>query len=159
MGGYKVEFTFDPFKEGGVQDIKDKLTAGEIREVNDTIKEFIRSQVIADMDKKVSSVDGTTFQRLSKKYKKLKQAAGKPGIPNLEFDGDLKNAIQVVHAGDGMLKIKVREGPQADKADGHCNHSGDSDLPPRRFIPAKKQSFREPINKKMASLIKGMVKG
>jgi hypothetical protein len=42
------------------------------------------------------------------------------------------------------VTVKVT-GKQGAKADGHCNHSGESRIPLRRFIPTAEETFKQPI--------------
>jgi hypothetical protein len=44
-------------------------------------------------------------------------------------------------------------GEEADKADGHNNFSGDSDLPRRPFIPKKDENFRPEIRDEIDAII------
>lgn len=50
-----------------------------------------------------------------------------------------------VKAANGKITVEI-SGKQGDKADGHNNHSGDSQLPLRRFIPKEgEDTFRKGI--------------
>ena len=120
----RVGFTFDPYKLTG-----EPLPKGADRqETNEQIAEFVREQVLTHMDRRTSPVAGHgKFEPLSKDYKKRKQAAGLPGVPDLEFSGDLKAAIDT-RASSRSVRLEVT-GDQAPKADGHCNLSGRSKLP------------------------------
>jgi len=76
---------------------------------------------------------GRAFKPLSKSYAKYKQAQGNSPVPNLELDGDMLDALDYRITPDG-IELGVF-GAQAGKADGHCDFSGDSNIPTRRFLP------------------------
>lgn len=137
----KVEYRFDPFEITGIEVPKDRRS-----EALKEVASYVIEQVLTHMDNARSPVDGHgAFKALSKDYAKKKKAAGKGSRPNLEFYGDLKTAIQCTRSG-GMLNLKVT-GTESAKADGHCNHSGKSQLPTRRFIPleGEDEGFKKSI--------------
>lgn len=145
-----VRFSFNPFEETGITlpegaDKSDVLEAGA---------EFLLESVLEYMGNETSPVQGHgAFARLSKKYAEKKKADGHPPVPNLEYDGEMKDAIKSYVRGNKIV-IEVT-GKQGAKADGHCNHSGASDLPLRRFIPAEGETFKRPIMEGIARIIKG----
>lgn len=148
---FKVEFEFDPFEMTGVD-----VPQNRRKEAMDAVAAFVVDQVTEYMDNSTSPVAGHgKFPSLSKDYKKRKQAAGKGGSPNLEFDGDLKQALYVSNASSSSLKLQVRGSKQAAKADGHCNHSGESPLPLRRFVPDEGETFKRPIVRAMKDILAG----
>lgn len=125
-----IKFEFNPFKQLGVE-----LPEGaDKRDALEGAAEFLREKVIEYMGQGNSPVAGyRKFPALSKDYKREKVSQGGAPIPNLELAGDLKDAIEVYVKGNRIgLKITGKEGK---KADGHCNHSGESELPLRRFVP------------------------
>lgn len=144
-----VRFTFDPFDATGVDlpegaDKKDVLEAGA---------EYLLEQVLGHVSKQASPVQGHgRFPSLSKDYAAKKKAAGHPAIPNLLFDGDLMDAVRTYAKGNKIV-IEVT-GEQGAKADGHCNLSGDSELPLRRFIPDEGEKFKPAILNGLARIIK-----
>ena len=143
-----VRFTFDPFETTGTE-----IGNGKKADVLDEACDYLREEVIRYMSEQKSPVAGHgSFPALSKEYAKVKKAAGHPAIPNLEFDGALKDAIKTYPKGNKLV-IEVT-GSEGAKADGHCNHSGDSDLPLRRFIPADGEKFKRPIIEGIARIIK-----
>lgn len=115
------------------------------------VKEEILSYV-ADAD---SPVDGHgEFKKLSKEYKKKKVQSGRPGEPNLEYYGDMLQALEVEPTGS-KIRVQVK-GKESDKAEGHCQHlakSRDRGLPMRRFIPAKGEVFKDEIMGKIDNLL------
>lgn len=147
--GRIVRYEFDVFDATGAE-----LPEGADKA--DTLDEaatFLREQVIAYMGNENSPVAGHgAFPKLSKEYARRKREAGHPAVPNLEFDGDLKDSIEVYSKGNRLV-IEVT-GDEGAKADGHCNHSGDSTLPLRRFIPDDGEQFKRPILEGIARIIK-----
>jgi len=131
MSRKKVRFEFNPLKELDIELPED----ADRDEVLDAAAEYLKDQILNACSKQRSPVDGTKFPKLSKDYKAFKKAAGHPGIPNLEFSSDMLSAVDVYRKGNRIVAEVT--GDQSDKADGHCNHSGDSSLPLRRFIPLK----------------------
>ena len=151
--GDLIKFEFDVFEEFDFE--RSRIPASKRADAIEEVKSEILTSVLQDMDNQTSSVTGQRFPRLSEEYKKAKIAAGHPGIPNLEFDGDLKNSILVAGSGSN-LKIHVRSSQEA-KADGHCNFSGKSSLPLRRFIPNRDEgeTFRPGIRDKILDILEG----
>lgn len=146
----KISFEFNPFEETGAT-----LPEGaDKQQVLSDIADLVLEETISFMDNRQSPVQGHgSFPRLSKDYAKKKKAAGLPAVPNLEFEGDLKAAISASYKGN-RVKISV-DGGQSGKADGHCNFSGDSPLPMRRFIPnaEEDETFKRQILSKVRDLI------
>lgn len=151
MGKQKpVEYEFDPFE---LTDLKKPRGANKkaiLRECGDLVHESVLDYVGGQN----SPVQGYgRFKGLSKKYKKQKSKIASP-VPNLELEGDLLDSLKVPVRGDKLV-LKVSPS-QNDKADGHCNFSGKSKLPLRRFIPNRKddETFKQPIVNKMRRIIK-----
>jgi hypothetical protein len=145
----KVEFIFDPFEATGLT--VDKQNESDALEA---ARDVLLSEIISSMDSAMSPVDGHgKFQKLSKEYLKYKKSQGGSGIPDLELTGKLKDSIRVTTSG-GKLKVTVTPSQQG-KADGHCNFSGDSALPLRRFIPNEDdgETFKKSILSEIASAI------
>ncbi len=128
----KVDFLFDPFEIAGVN--KADLDKSIVTQALADVRDYVLEAVLSDTADQRSAVTGRPFPKLNPNYAKQKKAAGHKPVPNLEFDGDMLSALQVIPASAGRLKLQVSP-DQADKADGHNNHSGESRLPPRKFIP------------------------
>lgn len=139
--GRKVIFEFDPFEIAGIEP-NPETRAEVLREVG----EFVVGEIVGyTIDRKSCVAGYGNFQRLSEDYKTFKRRAGHPPVPNLLFSGDMLEAIKASSSGN---KVRVGiTGKQGDKADGHCNFSGDSSLPLRRFIPNADdgENFKSPI--------------
>lgn len=144
-----VSYTFDPFELAAV----DKDAVEDPQAVAEEVASFVLTQVLQDTASGMSAVYGTKWDGLSKKYKADKIAGGGQGIANLEFAGDLLSAVRTEVTRDNMVRIFV-EDDQSDKADGHNNHSGESSLPLRRFIPGENEGFRSGIEKEIISIVK-----
>ena len=147
--GRTVRFEFNPFEATGAELPEGADKADALEEA----AQFLREEVLNYMGNENSPVAGHgAFPKLSKEYARRKREAGHPAVPNLEFDGDLKDAIQVYPKGNRLV-IEVT-GAEGAKADGHCNLSGDSSLPLRRFIPDDGEQFKRPILEGIARIIK-----
>lgn len=120
--------------------------------VKEEIGEYLVEQILAATAESTSPVAGYgKFPALSKLYKAKKEEAGRSGVPNLDFDGDMLGALSYEITDEG-LKIGVF-GDQAPKADGHNNLSGESMLPLRRFLPDAGESFKKEINSEIEAIL------
>lgn len=149
-----VSYVFDPFEIAGVD--PDNLSESDKTSVLEEVSDLVLTQVLKDTSQGLSAVTGRQWKiTLNEDYAKRKQAAGGTPIANLELEGDLLQAVRIVREGDTKLKLFVEE-DQSDKADGHNNHSGDSKLPRRRFIPNEDDgdTFRAGINKQITKVVK-----
>lgn len=137
-----VKFEFDPFELAGIEPPE---RASDRREALSEISEFVLEQVLSHVGDQNSPVAGYgKFPALSKSYKEFKRSEGGTPVPNLELSGDMLNALKVKSTREGTIVMQIT-GKQGDKADGHNNHSGDSSLPLRRFIPAEDETFKRGI--------------
>jgi len=120
--------------------------------VKQEIGEFLVEQILASTAEAKSPVAGYgKFPALSKLYKTKKEEAGRSGVPNLDFDGDMLSALDYEITDEG-LKIGVF-GDQAPKADGHNNLSGESQLPLRRFLPDVGEGFKKEISAEIEAIL------
>lgn len=127
--GREVIFEFDPFEIAG-----EEPNPKTKKEVLAEVRDYVVEQVLTHVAAQKSPVDGYgKFDPLSPEYKKRKIAEGHPGKADLLFSGDMLDALKG-KARSSTVEIGIR-GKQGEKADGHCNFSGDSELPLRRFIP------------------------
>lgn len=144
----KVEYRFNPF-EGVTLKRTDKAKAKA------EIADLIKTRVLEYVGNQNSPVSGRgKFKKLNRSYKAEKEASGRPGVPNLEFRGDLLDSVRVKFEGDeSVLYVLSRE---SDKADGHNNHSGQSTLPERRFIPKAEdgETFKRDILSEIDAIIR-----
>lgn len=138
----KVAFEFDPFKETG---IKPPLSARDRKAALSEVADFVKTEVLDYVAQSKSPVQGGGFKRtLSKEYRKRKTSEGGSGVADLELSGDMLDALDVAVKGGKRLSLQIT-GSQAPKADGHCNHSGDSQLPERIFIPRPGEQLKPDI--------------
>jgi hypothetical protein len=136
-----VRFEFDPFDELNIEAPK---SASERRNALDASAEYLGEQILKYVGEQQSPVKGYgAFDALTDNYAKTKKRAGHPPIPNLEFSGDMLSALKTKRVGDQIV-VEIT-GKQGAKADGHNNHSGESSLPLRRFIPGKGETFEDDI--------------
>lgn len=146
----QVKYDFNPFKlvnepAKGVRD-KDKVI--------DKIAKFIVDSVASKTKSGTSPVKGRgKFKKLTKEY----AAAMKGGSrkPNLTLEGDMLGSLDAFKKRGHTMRLTVAE-DENDKADGHNNHSGDSLLPERRFIPKDKdgETFKKDILQGIKKIIK-----
>jgi hypothetical protein len=144
-----VIYEFDPFEVTGLK----KPKGANKREILRDVGDFLVETVLKDVSNTNSPVKGHgKFKRLSKDYKAFKKSQGAGTKPNLELEGDMLEALKYTTKGD-KIQIGIK-GKQGDKADGHNNHSGESELPLRRFIPAEGETFKRGIIKGVKDIIK-----
>ncbi len=101
-----------------------------------------------------SPVAGEAFPSLSKNYSKEKKEAGFSGRADLERTGSLKDSITFRQTSKGIEIGIFDDKENAGKADGHCNFSGDSPLPQRRFLPDEGQSFKSDIQREIERIVR-----
>lgn len=136
----KVSYEFDPFEVMGMEPPK-----GKVREIKTALAEFIKEEVLSHVGDGKSPVSGGKWKRsLSSAYRKKKLRETGVGFANLELEGDMLDAMEVIVNQSGNIEQRVK-GREADKADGHNNHTGRSSLPPREFIPKEGQTFKRDI--------------
>jgi hypothetical protein len=152
----KVKFEFKP--SDYVAGVRFKSKTQKTR-VMGQISDFVLTKVLQDVGSAKSPVTGRKFKRLSKDYALKKAGDVGNSRPNLELDGDMLDSLTVVHK-SGALSLEVGSGLQNSKADGHNNHSGQSSLPRRAFIPdeGRNEDFRPAIRDGIARIINRAVK-
>lgn len=137
----EVLFTFDPFEIAGVEEIPKNKSA-----ILDECKDFAIDEIKKYCERSQSPVEGHgKFKALTRKYREIKKSKGGSGNPDLFLSGDMLDALKGKKSGTEIALGIV--GKQGDKADGHCNFSGESELPLRRFIPFEGdgETFKKPI--------------
>lgn len=149
----KIAFRFDPFELAGVERPKSGLTQAK-QEMCDLILE----EVLSHVGDGKSPVEGGKWKRtLSEAYKKVKAKSSSALFANMELTGDMLDAMECVIVGKD-LELRI-QGPEADKADGHNNHTGRSKLPPREFIPKEGQTFKRSIRQSLKSIAEEFMDG
>lgn len=145
----KIFYEFDPEEVTGVRVAKDKRD-----EANARVANFVKESVLSTVAEGKSPVQGESWKRsLSPAYKKLKKRISGVDFSNMELEGDLLNGVDVTPRGR-KVRLEVSSS-QEDKADGHCNFSGKSKLPRRRFVPNGKegQTFKQDIINGMREIL------
>ena len=138
----KVAFEFDPFAELGIDPPKSKRDREEALQ---KIAELVKTEVLEFVAEGKSPVAGGPWKRsLSPEYKKRKGQESSSNFANMELTGDMLDALDVVKKKGTTLSLQIA-GSEAPKADGHNNHSGDSTLPERRFIPKEGETLKRQI--------------
>lgn len=143
--------------------IKETITSKEISseiEVNadeatkKEIGEFLVEQILSSVQSVESPVSGGKYKStLSKEYKKFKEEQGHNPVPNLEFEGDMLDALDFKITKNGIKVGIFNNKTEASKADGHNNFSGKSSLPTRQFLPREGQKFKADINKTIEQIV------
>lgn len=116
--------------------IQDKQEA--INEVGN----FLVEKILEDVSQQKSPVQGepSRWRSLSKKYRKEKGKVASP-IANMELTGAMLDQLEF-RPGARSLEIGIFDTTQAQKADNHNKFSAASKktpVPPRKFIPNKKE--------------------
>jgi phage gpG-like protein len=151
----KVQYEFDPFDISGIS--KQGLKPDTIKRAVQAAKEVVVNAVRQDLDDTRSSVTGRNFKKLDPDYAKIKKRQGGIPIPNLQLSGDLASSIRVMSRSDKL--VLTTEASQQAKADGHNNHSGQSKLPRRPFIPDEGETLRPGIRQEVAATIQSVIDG
>lgn len=145
--GNKIFFEFDPFELANVEAPKTN-----IREAKKKIADLVLTEVLDYVGGSRSPVSGEGWKKsLSADYKKLKSKISGNTTANMELYGDMLDSLECVVNSAGMLELRI-QGGEAAKADGHNNHSGESSLPQRRFIPDEGQTFKRDILEKIKTI-------
>lgn len=148
----KVWFEFNPFE--ATKKPPPKGTAR--KEVLESIAYAVQDYILEKVSEGSSPVKGGRWKRsLSPEYRAKKQAQGGSSFADMELDGDMLDALEVEVRGNRVW-VGISDREQAQKADGHNNHSGLSKLPPREFIPNpndKSAGFRPELMREIAQLI------
>jgi uncharacterized protein YgfB (UPF0149 family) len=138
----RVVYEFDPFELAGV-DGPDKKSS--TREALEEIAEFVKTEIIIHAGEGRSPVSGGAWKRsLSPEYRKLKEKISGVSFANMELHGDLLDALEARVVGN-RIQVGWFSGLEAQKADGHNNFSGKSQLPLRQTIPKEGETFRRDI--------------
>jgi hypothetical protein len=145
----KITFKLPLRKTKELKNVKDPEAVK--REIGDYILEEILNHVASGN----SPVKGNgKFKALSSNYKKVKGEISSSLIPNMELNGDMLDSLEY-RLFNGGVEIGIW-GEEADKADGHNQHSGRSTpLPKRRFIPKPgEDTFKQNILREVDLIIK-----
>ncbi len=120
--------------------------------MREDLAELLYDKVLEYVSEAKSPVKGerNNFPELTDDYKKEKSKVA-PGDPNLELTGAMLDALEVKY-NNQSIEIGIFDSDQAAKADGHCNFSGKSKLPRRRFIPTPNKGFKKPIIDELKAL-------
>ena len=94
---------------------------------------------------------GQAWPGLTEAYKKLKKAEGRGTKANLEFSGDMLDALEFKRTSSG-IKLQIT-GSTAPQADGHNNFSGKSSIPTRKFLPEKGDQFAGSVRSDIDKII------
>lgn len=128
-----------------------KLPEAVKNRIKNDAGEFLVERILSAAAHQESPVEGEDWPSLSPLYKKKKLAEGLGGKANLEFEGDLLDALTFKETKDGIELGWF--GKQAGKADGHANLSGESQIPTRRLIPAEGQEFVPSIQQELERIV------
>lgn len=123
-----------------------------LNKIKTQVAEYLLEQTLLNVGEAKSPVSGESFPGLSKEYKKFKISESRPGVANLEFTGDMLDDLSYELTETGV-RIGFFGTKEAEKADGHNNFSGQSELPKRRFLPEKGQNYKLEIEKQISRII------
>lgn len=132
-----------------------KLGLVDNPDIADEVGNYLIEKILEDCSEGRSSVTGSLWSGLNKKYKKIKAETSGSGKANLELFGDMLDALEFQISGN-VLEVGIFDHDQALKADNHCKFSNDSlstPLPRRAFIPRKDENFRRGIMDEIAEII------
>lgn len=116
------------------------------------VGELLVEQTLSKLAESTTPVSGAPYKKtLSKEYGKKKQEETGSKDANLDLSGDMINSID--YEIDGSTLLLGVFGDDAPKADGHNNLSGKSDLPERRFLPKKGESYKREITSLVEEVI------
>ena len=133
-----------------------KHSKEEKDKLKEEIGEYLVDKMLEDISLTKSPVDNSKFPRLSEDYKKFKEKSRRGGSANLEFMGDMLDALKHEPYTAGV-EVGVFDFAEAQKADNHNKFSGKSKrtgVPKRQFVPKKKQTFRKEIMDGVAKIAK-----
>lgn len=121
-------------------------------EIKKEVGQYLVEQVLLNVSKAKTPVEGEGWPALSPKYKERKVQLG--GVPkaNMELNGDLLDSLSTQETDKG-IEIGFFD-DQAWKADGHLKFSGEKNkTPKRRFLPGKGQHFYSDIENEVSKII------
>ena len=146
----QVKYDFNPFKITGTDPIGIKQKTSVLKEIADFIVKGVRIKTKTGN----SPVSGLgKYKKLNKEYAAAQKGGNR--TPNLRLKGDLMEGLKSFTLKGNIMRLTVDQSDNS-KADGHNNHSGNSSLPPRRFIPKAKdgQTFKKNIIDGIRRIIK-----
>ncbi len=115
--------------------------------------DFLIEETLKSVAASKSPVAGEKWPALKPSYRKEKDAAGHPPVPNMEFSGDMLADLTFKDTADG-IQIGFIGSDQAPKADGHVKFSGkDNGVRKRRFLPGEGQEYVSSIQKDVDQII------
>lgn len=120
--------------------------------IKNDVGDYLVEQLIKSAGSATSPVAGESWKAsLNKEYAKKKKAEGLGTKANMDFEGDMLDALTFEEIKDGIELGWF--GDEAGKADGHNNLSGDSTLPQRRLLPDVGQEFKPDIQKGIEQIV------
>ncbi len=132
-----------------------KLSPATRSQIKTDVGEYIVESVLKKLSNGEGTVDGEDWPELSPGYKKKKIADGLPGIPNMEFEGDMLDSLTYEDSGGDDIEVGFFDS-EAWKADGHLHFSKASKnatAPQRRFLPGEGEDFISSIQKGAEAII------
>lgn len=124
------------------------------KKIQNEVGEYLIEQTELALSKAQSPVQGESFGTLTKKYAAKKKAEGLRPIANLDFNGDMIDALSFEPTENGIAFGVF--GDEAPKADGHNKLSGKKNpflTTQRRFLPDEGQHFKKPIEKEIERIV------
>lgn len=132
------------------------LSESQKKIVRERVGDFLLEQTLVSVANEKSPIQGENWKKsLDKQYKKEKEKEIGNDKADLQFSGRLLDQTSYQMTSEG-IKIGTF-GERAVVADGHCNLSGESKLPKRRFIPAEGQEYIQKIQKEVDRIVADVV--
>jgi hypothetical protein len=133
------------------------LDSDEREELMSEIGEYVLSEIFDYVAEGVSPVTGKPFKELSEDYADREKGGDRK--PNLDLNGDMLRALEMEVEADRIV-LGIFDEDQAVKA--YAHNTGANNLPKRKFMPDKSETFTREIMAGIEELIDdyvSMIKG
>lgn len=128
----------------------DALPVKVREQVKQDVGDFLKEKILEKVSSGKSPVAGERFSPLDPAY--AKKAHGGNRTPRLEDTGDMLDSLDYKITTKG-IDLGIFGSGEGDKADGHNNFSGKSQIPQRRFLPDEGQDFQSDIQKGIEQIV------
>lgn len=134
------------------------MTPSQKTKLKNIVGETIISEIKRSTASKMSTVDSTKFQKLTKEYRKLKLSSGKGGQPNLRLTDSMIEDIFSKNS-TSSIDIKITNSLSKKKAENHNHGKSKGTSPKRQFLPTKSGvGFKREIMKTINGAIRDFKK-
>lgn len=132
-------------------DIEDRLRRFQLKDrkkVKEEVAEVVLEAIETHTQASTSPVDGSAYEKLSKKYAEKKRAAGAGDKPDLHLTGSMMDSLIVKFGNASGPRFAITDPSQKKKA---YNHNTGDTVPPRPFLPDDEED--ETFNDQIMGLI------